>query len=88
MSNWDDMQQNLLTAQGAEGSLQEQADIYAESWEAASKRVRAAWQEVYAQLLDDKFFIELTNGFASIVKGISNLISGLGGVPGSAGFRY
>ena len=82
MSNWDDMQQNLLTAQGAEGSLQEQADIYAESWEAASKRVRAAWQEVYDQLLDDKFFIGLTNGFASIAKGVSNLISGLGGVPG------
>ena len=31
MDNWDQMKQNVLTAQGAEGTLQEQADIYARS---------------------------------------------------------
>jgi len=35
MDNWDFMQENLATAKGAEGTLQKQADIYAESWEAA-----------------------------------------------------
>jgi len=35
MDNWDFMQENLATARGSEGALQEQADIYAESWEAA-----------------------------------------------------
>jgi hypothetical protein len=40
MENWnsgdsDSMMANLQTSYGATGTLQEQADIYAESWEAA-----------------------------------------------------
>lgn len=80
MSNWDFMEENLETAKNAEGSLQEQADIYAESWEAASKRVKAAWQEIYTQLLDDKFFINLTNGFGKVLDEVSNVIDALGGL--------
>ena len=80
MDNWDKMQQNVLTAQGSEGTLQEQADIYAESWEAAQKRVKAAAQALYSDLLDDKFFIGLANGFAKILQGIDGLIDGIGGL--------
>ena len=47
MENWDNgdndsMIANLDTAYGASGALQEQADIYAESWEASKDRVQAA----------------------------------------------
>ena len=82
MDNWDSMQENLATAKGAEGTLQEQADIYAESWEAARKRVKASAQEIYTQLLNDEFFIKLNNGFAKILDTISNIIDALGGLRG------
>ena len=42
MDNYDFYQQNLNAAKGADGSLEEQAAVYAESWEASEDRVRAA----------------------------------------------
>lgn len=82
MENWGDVEKNLQTAQGAEGTLQDQADIYAESWEAAQKRVKAAAQGVYQSILDDKFFIGLNNGFAKVVETIGEVVKGLGGMKG------
>lgn len=82
MDNWDKMKENVLIAEGAEGTLQEQADIYAESWEAAQKRVKAAAESIYADLFDDKFFIELTNGLAKIIDTISGVVKGFGGLQG------
>jgi TP901 family phage tail tape measure protein len=37
--NWDMFQNNMNIAENSEGALQDMADIYAESWEAASARV-------------------------------------------------
>ncbi len=82
MDNWDKMQQNVLTAQGSEGTLQQQAEIYAESWEAAQKRVKAAAQSIYNALLDDDFFIQLSNGFATVLNGLDKLIDNMGGLKG------
>lgn len=82
MDNWDFMKQNIASATNSEGSLQEQADIYAESWEAAQKRVKAAAQDIYDSLIDDKFFITLTNGLAHIVGAIGDIIDGMGGMKG------
>jgi len=36
--NFDKYQKNLATASNADGALNKQAEIYAQSWEAASKR--------------------------------------------------
>ena len=85
MENWnngdnDSMIANLQTAKDSEGSLQKQADIYAESWEAAEKRVQAAAEGIYQSLLDDDFFISLTNGFANVLNGIDAFIDGAGGI--------
>ena len=87
MDNWnagdsDSMTANLNTAYNATGTLQEQADIYAESWEAAKDRVTAAAEEIYNQLLNDEFFIDLNNGFAGFLNIISDTIDTLGGLPG------
>lgn len=82
MNNWDDMEENLRTAENSDGSLQNQADIYAESWEAAQKRVKASAQAIYQALLDDKFFIKATNSFAEFLNIIEKVIDGLGGVKG------
>lgn len=82
MDNWDKFQENLITANSAEGTLQEQADIYADSWEAAQKRVQASMESIYQSIIDDKFFIDLNNTLASTLKFINNLIKSFGGLPG------
>ena len=82
MDNYDKILANQGIAEGSEGALQKQADIYAESWEAARKRVRAVLEEIYTQLLNDKFFITLLNGAEKTLNIISNVIDGLGGIKG------
>ena len=82
MDNWDKFQKNLDVTNTAEGTLQEQADIYAESWEAASERVGAAAEEIYSKLLNDEFFIDILNGFEKFLGGVSDVVDGLGGMKG------
>lgn len=82
MDNFDAFQENIKTASNAEGTLQKQADIYAESWEGAEKRVRAAAEAIYQDLLDDEFFIKLTNEFADVLKTIDRIIDSFGGLKG------
>ena len=74
LDNFDFYEQNLSSAQNADGTLQAQADIYAESWEAAKDRVTAEAEEIYNQLLNDEFFIDLNNGFAGFLNIISDTI--------------
>ena len=85
MDNWDkgdsdSMKANLDTAYNAEGTLQNQADIYAESWEAARDRVKASLETIYSQLLDDEFFIDISNGFSHLLNSVSAFIDGIGGI--------
>lgn len=82
MDNWDFMQENLDTVAKASGTLDEQAQTYAESWEAARKRVQAAAEGIYQDLLKDDFFIWLTDAFGSILEFIDKIIDSLGGLSG------
>jgi len=82
MDNWDYFKENLGVAYGAEGELNKQAEIYAESWEAARDRVAAAAESIYQNLLDDKFFITINNGFADLLTGIGEFVKGIGGAKG------
>ncbi len=84
MDNWDVFKDNLNIARNASGTLNEQAEIYAESWEAASNRVRAAWEGIYDSVLDDDFFISVANGFAGLLGGIENVTDAMGGMKGVA----
>ena len=82
MNNYDFYKENVERAKNADGSLQEQADIYAESWEAARDRVRAAWEAIYKDLVNDKAFISILNGFEKVLSGVNLLIKSLGGLKG------
>lgn len=73
-------QKNLEIAKNSEGTLDKQAEIYAQSWEAARNRVKAAAQGIYQTLLDDKFFIQVNNVFAEVLDGIDNFIEKAGGL--------
>ena len=81
MNNYDYFKENLNVAYGAEGTLKKQADIYAESWEAAEKRVRASMQGIYQSLIDDKFFIGVNNALADALSGLDAFIDAAGGLP-------
>lgn len=80
MNNYDYFKENVQVAKDSTGTLEQQAEIYAESWEAAEKRVRAAAEGVYQDLIDDKFFISLNNGLADIISGLDNFIDKAGGL--------
>lgn len=82
MDNWGDMEDNLQTARNADGTIGEQAEIYAQSWEAAQNNVRASLEKLYGDILDDSFFIELTNNFSKAIDVIDGILDGLGGVKG------
>ena len=82
MDNWDFMQENLQTSRTASGTLDKQAEIYAESWEAAGKRVKTAAQAIYTDLLDDDFFIKLLDGFEKFLTLTDKIIDSMGGLKG------
>ena len=82
MDNWDFMKENLETAKNATGELQNQADIFAESWEAARKNVKASAEGIYDSLINDEFWIDITNGFADFLKIIENAVDSVGGLKG------
>lgn len=82
MDNWDFMQENLSIAQNATGALSKQADIYAESWEAARDRVKAAAENIYDSILNDDFFITILNNVEGLLNIFSKLVDSAGGLKG------
>ena len=87
MDNWNDgstdsFQANLTTAYNSEGALNEQQEIYAESWEAAADRVTAAAEDIYDSLINDEFIIDLLNGLEKVLNLVGTLIDGFGGLKG------
>lgn len=82
MDNWDYFQENLDRANNAIGALQKQQDIYAESWQAASNRVRTSMEGIFDSVIDDKGIIKMTNAFAGALDIVNGLTNGLGGLSG------
>lgn len=83
--NWDMYGQNMSIAQNADGSLQQMADTYAESWEAASARATASLEALYSQIINDKAIITLTNGLAGVTDLVTGLVDSFGGLAGVLG---
>jgi hypothetical protein len=68
-----------MTSQGAS---QEQAEIYAESWEAARDKVTASLEQIYMEILDDDAFKGILNFFADLIKNIGGVVEAVGGLKG------
>lgn len=79
MENWDYFKQNLNIANSSTGTLDQQAAIYAESWEAASNRVRASWEGLWDSFINSDSFITALDGFSKIISAMDTLISSMGG---------
>ena len=86
MDNYDLFKVNVELALDSEGTLTEQSEIFEESWLGAKRRVTAALEGIYDTLLDDKVFIFITNGIASIIEGVDWLIDRAGGLPSAISF--
>ena len=80
MDNFDFYKQNQQVALNSEGTVQQQADIYAKSWEASQKRVKSAMESIYSDLINDDFFIGLNDTFAGLIKFLDQIIDGFGGL--------
>ena len=85
MENYDFFKENVKIARGSKGTLEEQQEIYAESWQAARDRVKASWQGILDDVISDDFFIGLNNGFAGLLSGVNKFIDTIGGIPGTLG---
>lgn len=85
LDNWDYMKQNLEVAKGADGTLQKQQEVYTKSFEAATRRLTAAWEEFYTKILNDKALVWLVDRLTDLTKLINKITDGLGGLPGLLG---
>lgn len=80
--NWDMYKENLQISADSDGALEQMAGTYAESWEAASKRVQASLEGIYGKLLDDQGFIKILNITSDLLDKVDSLIDGFGGLTG------
>lgn len=82
MNNFDSFLENVDRSKNADGSLEEQAEIAADSWEKAKNRVQAAAEGIYESLIDRDFMKNYNNILADVLTGVDKLIEGFGGLGG------
>lgn len=82
MNHWDYFKENVQVAKSSEGTLDQQAAIYAESWQAASDRVRASWEGLWDSLIDSDGFIGALDMLSGFVDILNDIVTGMGGVSG------
>lgn len=82
MDNWDFFKENLAMAQDADGALEQQAEIYAESWEAARDRTKAAAEDIYNSLINPDFYIKVDDLITPLLSGTADVIDAMGGMNG------
>lgn len=82
MDNWDFFKENLNTIDDSNGALDQQQEIYLESWEAARKKVKASWEGLYDELIDEQSITKLDNALAAVLDTVGGLVDGFGGLYG------
>jgi TP901 family phage tail tape measure protein len=80
MDNWSEVQSNILKAEGSTGEISKQANIWAESYEAAAKRVEEAKARVSENFLNSEDVVNLTNAFADLITWTDSFIESVGGI--------
>ena len=82
MENWDFFKQNLNIANTSSGTLDKQALIYADSWEAASNRMKASMEGLWDSLIKSDTAVGVMDFFSTIISGVESIVDGLGGASG------
>ena len=77
--NWDYYKDVLLETADAQGTLNEQNRIFAESMEAAGNRVSVAWQKVMQNLNVENGLVDFINGFGNVIDKVGDVVKAMGG---------
>ena len=77
--NWDMYSNALETSTEALGTLQHQQDIYMESTAAKLKTLKATWQDLYGDLIDNDELNAGVEGLTNLVQVFDNFIESFGG---------
>lgn len=77
--NWDQYLSTLEQVNNAEGTLQEQQDIYMESTRAHLDALTAQWEDLFDSLLDSDSINGVTDFLRGLVGLVTNLVDSLGG---------
>lgn len=81
--NWDMYKEALQTSADAQGTLQEQQDIYMESTAAHLKQLKTESEDLYDSLLDADSVNLVADGLTLVVKLMSNFVDSIGGGSGA-----
>ncbi len=79
MQNWGDATRVVKDASLATGTLQKSQEIYLDSIEGKSQRLKATWEQFSQDLLDSaivKFFVDLLDWIGGVLDGIISLGDG------------
>ena len=76
----DTEEETLETSANAMGTLQEQQDLWADSWEGASNRVKASLEGIYENTLNSDMFIGGANVLAGFLDVLDDTIEASGGL--------
>ena len=83
MGSWQsDFQKNLTTAKNSAGALESQANIFGDSWEAASNRVRASMESIYSNMIPTQSVIKATNSLSEVLDLVGQITGAFGGLEG------
>lgn len=77
--NWDMYEKTLGKVADAQGALNNQNEIFKESWEGALKEVSNNWQRLITTLISDDFIIDVIEGFAKFIDVLATVTDSLGG---------
>ena len=79
MNNWSDMTLNIQRTAEAEGTLNQQNQIYLESTKAHLDQLRVSAERLYNDLIDSEGVNNLVDLFSNLVSGVSNYVEAIGG---------
>ena len=78
--NWDKYQSSVEGATNAQGELNKEHQIYLESWEASSERIKANLEDIIMDAYNDEGILTLMNGLADTLGLLDKFIEGVGGL--------
>ena len=80
MDNWDMYSETVKEAANAYGTLDEQQNIWAESWEAHVQQVQVSAERLYDSLLKSDSVLTAMNGFSWFLERITDATDAAGGL--------
>jgi TP901 family phage tail tape measure protein len=80
MDNWKDVKKNIELASEAQGELNAQQEIWAESVEGSQQKLTNAKDLLSEDLISDDMIIAFNNGLADLIKGIDRVVDAAGGL--------